>query len=142
MPGVFRVLLTLLWLPLASPAVAAPAAGPIFQPFDAASLTAPETRLVQTALAAAGDYRGALDGVWGGLSQGALDAYAERTFQDAALNVHAAALVLAFLDEVPRTAGTTGSIRSSGWRWRCRRRRSGRSSPRRAGAAGGRAPAR
>ena len=30
----------------------------------------------------------------------ALDAYAERTFQDAALNVHAAALVLAFLDEV------------------------------------------
>ena len=74
----------------------------IFQDFDAAPLNASEKRLLQTALAATDDYRGPLDGDWGAASQAAFAAYAAREFGGAALNAHAAALVLDFLDEVGR----------------------------------------
>ena len=69
---------------------------------DAAPLNASEKRLLQTALAATDDYRGPLDGDWGAASQAAFAAYAAREFGGAALNAHAAALVLGFLDEVGR----------------------------------------
>ncbi len=74
----------------------------IFQDFDAAPLNASEKRLLQTALAATDDYRGPLDGDWGAASQAAFAAYAAREFGGEALNAHAAALVLGFLDEVGR----------------------------------------
>ena len=48
----------------------------IFADFDAAALNDSERRLLQTALAVAGDYRGPLDGAWGAASQAALRAYA------------------------------------------------------------------
>ena len=56
----------------------------IFQAFDAAPLNASEKRLLQTALAAQGDYRGPLDGDWGAASRAALAAYAAREFGAAA----------------------------------------------------------
>ena len=59
-----------------------------------------ERRLLQAALALQGDYRGPLDGAWGPASQAAIAAYATREFEAPALNAHAAALVLAFVEEV------------------------------------------
>jgi serine protease Do len=100
MPRVLFVFLVL-WCVLL-PAGGPRAAEPIFAAFDANPLDPTETRLLQTALAATGDYRGTVDGVWGRSSQGALDSYAAREFGAAALNVHAAALVIGFLDEVER----------------------------------------
>ena len=70
--------------------------------------TPPNAILLQTALAATGDYRGLVDGRWGPVSQGAIEAYAAREFGDEALNVHAASLVLGFLDEVEREAWELG----------------------------------
>jgi S1-C subfamily serine protease len=81
-------------------AAAAPAEELIFRPFDAAPLDESERRLLQTALAASGDFAGPLDGAWGGPSAAALDAYAAREYASPALNMHAAALVLGFLAEV------------------------------------------
>jgi serine protease Do len=80
--------------------VAAHSEGLILEPFDARALNASEKRLLQTALAVRGDYPGPLDGAWGTLSQAALEAYARREFDGEALNAHAAALVLGFLEEV------------------------------------------
>ena len=77
-------------------------ADPILDRFDAGSLNPSERRLLQTALAASGDYRGPLDGVWGERSQSALQTYASREYDATALNAHAGALVLNFLDEVGR----------------------------------------
>ncbi len=76
------------------------AEGTLFDTFDAGPLDPSEKRLLQTALAATTDYRGSLDGTWGQLSQAALDSYAAREFGGSALNAHAAALVMGFLDEV------------------------------------------
>ncbi len=96
-----RILLVcLVFFAIAPPHLQAHAEEPIFEAFDAATLDASEKRLLQTALAVAGDYRGTLDGAWGPRSQAAIEAYAEREFGSAALNAHAAALVLAFIDEV------------------------------------------
>src|SRR5688572_1333700 len=81
---------------------AARAADGIFDPFDPAPLNESERRLLQTALAAAGDYPGPLDGRWGPGSQAALEAWAAREFGGEAENAAAAALVLVFLDEVTR----------------------------------------
>ena len=81
-------------------AVAAQAGGGMLDPFDAGPLTASERRLLQTALAAAGDYDGPLDGDWGAGSQAALEAWSSREFGGSAANADAAALVLGFLDEV------------------------------------------
>ncbi len=99
MPRVLVVLLVVLLAALRPPHPAQ-AAELIFEAFDPAPLNPSEKRLLQTALAATGDYQGTLDGVWGQMSQQALDTYATREFGDAALNAHAAALVLGFLDEV------------------------------------------
>src|SRR5919106_2207902 len=99
MSRVFLVFLAVLWHALAHPGGGARAEELVFEAFAPRPLTASEKRLLQTALAATGDYRGQLDGAWGSVSQGAIEAYAAREFADAALNIHAAALVLAFLEE-------------------------------------------
>lgn len=99
------VCLVLLLLSAAPPASAA---NLIEEPFDPAPLSVPETRLLQLALAATGDYSGPTDGVWGDASAAALDLYAAREFGTAALNAHAAALVLGFVEEVE----------ASGWDYR------------------------
>ena len=80
----------------------------IFADFDAAALNDSEKRLLQTALAVAGDYRGPLDGAWGAASQAALSAYAGREFGAPAQNAHAAALVIGLVEEVT----------ASGWDFR------------------------
>jgi serine protease Do len=90
-----RVLLVCLSL-LVAPAPLAAAGAALFDRFDPAPLSPPERRLLQTALAAAGAYSGALDGGWTGASGAALDAYAG----EPALNLHAAALVLDFAETV------------------------------------------
>jgi S1-C subfamily serine protease len=101
-----RVLLVFLVLCLG--ALPCRAEEPVFRPFDPRALQPAETRLLQAALAAAGDYRGALDGAWGAGSQAALDAYAAREFGAAPLNLHAAAAVLGFLAAVQRDGWELG----------------------------------
>ena len=108
MARIFLVCLVLFAAALPLPARADRVDEAIFQDFDAAPLNRSEKRLLQTALAVSGDYRGPLDGDWGGASQAALAAYAAREFDAAALNAHAAALVLGFIDEVS----------ASGWDFR------------------------
>lgn len=81
---------------------AAQEADDLFAPFDAAALTAEETGLLQGALVASGDYRGALDGAWSAQTRSALADYAERDFDDDARNVHAAALYIAFAEALVR----------------------------------------
>jgi hypothetical protein len=98
MPRVFLVFFFALAATFAAPPARPDEA--IFEPFDAVPLAPSEKRLIQTALAATADYRGTLDGAWGRLSQSALEAYTAREFGGSALNAHAAALVLGFLDEV------------------------------------------
>ena len=99
MPRVIGVCLAALCAVLVAVAAARAADG-IFDPFDPAPLNDSERRLLQTALAAAGDYPGPLDGRWGPGSQAALEAWAAREFGGEAENAAAAALVLVFLDEV------------------------------------------
>ncbi len=70
--------------------------------FALAPLDRSERRLLQTALAALGDYRGMLDGIWGPESRTALERYVRRMFDDEVRNLHAAALVLTLADEVER----------------------------------------
>jgi len=101
MPRVIGVCLAALCAVLVAVAAARAADG-IFDPFDPAPLNDSERRLLQTALAAAGDYPGPLDGRWGPGSQAALEAWAAREFGGEAENAAAAALVLVFLDEVTR----------------------------------------
>ncbi len=95
-----RVFLVCLVLLVAAVQLPARAGERIFGTFDAAAFSASEKRLLQTALAAAGDYPGPLDGEWGMASQRAIEAYAEREFGAPALDAHAAALVLGFTEEV------------------------------------------
>lgn len=66
--------------------------------FDASSFSQDERRLIQTALAAAGDYGGPLDGLWGAESQAAMTAWSGRTFSARPANAHVAVLALDFLD--------------------------------------------
>lgn len=87
-------------------AIAAPrpaAADTIFDGFDARPLASSEKRLLQTALAASGDYHGALDGYWGAESQLALVAYSLRAYGDGPRNAHVGALALGFLDSVAQS---------------------------------------
>ncbi|MFO1143395.1 MAG: serine protease [Amaricoccus sp.] len=86
---------------LSGPSAAAAADG-LFRQFDAAAFTTSERRLLQAAMAEAGDYRGPLDGAWTDRSQSAIEGYALREYGVAALNAHAGALVLGFLDAVGR----------------------------------------
>lgn len=80
----------------------------LFENFDATPLTATEKRVLQTALAAGGFYEGLLDGVWGGGSQAALEAYVSEEYGGAgALAVHAATLILDLHD----------AIAARGWRF-------------------------
>jgi S1-C subfamily serine protease len=68
--------------------------------FEPSMLDSSERRLLQVALASAGDYRGPLDGAWSTDSRQAFEAYAEREFSGPARNVHAAALVIELLAEI------------------------------------------
>jgi S1-C subfamily serine protease len=90
-------LLALFASPLPQPAGAGDL---LFEPLDAARLGVAEARLLQTALAAAGDYPDPPDGSWGPLSQQALEAYATREFEDGARNLYAAALVIGLMDVI------------------------------------------
>ena len=102
------VLLLAALQPTARAVEAGEAGEAIFADFDAAALNDSERRLLQTALAVAGDYRGPLDGAWGAASQAALRAYAGREFGAPAQNAHAAALVIGLVEEVT----------ASGWDFR------------------------
>lgn len=84
--------------PLGRAATAGPETALLFQPFDAGALDPAETRLLQAALAASGDYEGRLDGRWGEAGAGALAAWSAREFGGPALNAYAAAAVTGFLD--------------------------------------------
>jgi hypothetical protein len=103
-----RILLVCLVLLAAALPLPARADDAIFRDFDPAAFGASERRLLQTALAATGDYSGPLDGDWGPASAAALAAYAAREFGAPPLDAHAAALVLGFMDEVE----------ASGWDFR------------------------
>lgn len=87
---------------LAQSRPAAAEAEALFATFDARELDPAETRLLQTALAATGDYRGGLDGLWDAASQRAIEAYAAREYTDMPLGAHAAVLVLEFAEVVAR----------------------------------------
>jgi serine protease Do len=76
--------------------------GVLHAAFTYTPLDRSERRLLQTALAALGDYRGTLDGIWGPESRGAMERYVRRMFDDEVRNLHAAALVLTLADEVER----------------------------------------
>jgi serine protease Do len=76
--------------------------GVLHAAFTYTPLERSERRLLQTALAALGDYRGTLDGIWGPESRGAMERYVRRMFDDEVRNLHAAALVLTLADEVER----------------------------------------
>lgn len=69
----------------------------LFEEFEGAGMTPGETRLVQTALAAAGEYRAPIDGLWGPASQRALESFGWRHFDDAPINAYAAILLTDFL---------------------------------------------
>jgi S1-C subfamily serine protease len=99
MVRVLLVFLSLLVAPSPRPADAAPA-DLLLEAFDPAPLTVAERRLVQAALAGAGDYAGALDGDWTAAAGGALAAYAGREFGEAPLNLHAATLLFGFAEQV------------------------------------------
>ncbi len=86
----------------AVPPLAADPFETVFEEFDAAPMAPEEIRLLQTALASTGHYRGPLDGVWGAMSQRALEAYSWREFDDLPVNGYAALLVAEFLEEVAR----------------------------------------
>ncbi|MFO1210171.1 MAG: serine protease [Amaricoccus sp.] len=98
----WRIVLVCVSLLAGLPPKTSAAAESLFRPFDAAAFTASERRLLQTALAEAGDYRGPLDGTWTDRSQSAMQGYAFREYDAAALDAHAGALVLGFLDAVGR----------------------------------------
>ena len=72
----------------------------LLAPFDPRQLDAAETRLLQAALAASGDYAGGLDGRWSPAGDAALRAWSAREFGDGPLNAHAAAAVTGFLEAV------------------------------------------
>ena len=72
----------------------------LFAAFDAGTLSGAEKRLLQTALAATGDYDGPLDGAWGRVSQRGIEAYAAREFATAPLRLHAGALAIALAEEI------------------------------------------
>lgn len=69
-------------------------------PFDARLFDTAETRVIQAALAASGDFAGVLDGRWTAGGQTALQIWSTREFGGTPLNAHVAAAVDGFLDAV------------------------------------------
>lgn len=113
MPGVSRGLwaaLTAVAVSLTVAAAPARADGVLYAPFDAAALRPAEIRLLQTALAAGGDYDGPLDGAWGRPGASALAAYAQREFDDSPRNLHAGSLVVDFLAEIDARGWTVRAL--------------------------------
>ncbi len=97
---VFLVLVfAALWGP---PRVVAAEAAGLFASFDAQAFDTRERRLLQTALAASGDYRGSLDGIWTEASRAAMTSYTARLGTDGPRGVHVALLVLALAEKVTR----------------------------------------
>lgn len=82
--------------------VAAADAGGLRDAFDPAAFSEVERRLVQTGLAASGDFAGPIDGGWDAASQRGLAAYARREFGTAPLNLQAAALMIGLVDAIAR----------------------------------------
>lgn len=76
--------------------------------FEAAAFDAAERRLLQTALAASGDYRGGLHGTWDPASQAAAQAYAAREFSDIPREIHAAALLQALAETIEQGGWSLG----------------------------------
>lgn len=70
----------------------------LLAPFDPGEFAASEARVLQAALAASGDYSGALDGRWNAGGAAALATWSAREFGGPPLNAHAAAAVAGFLD--------------------------------------------
>lgn len=95
-----RLLATVFSLVLVLAAGPGSAAEPRTAGFAAGDFSQDELRLIQTALAEAGDYAGPLDGVWGAGSEAAMDAWSRRTFAEPPSGAHAATLALGFLDSV------------------------------------------
>ena len=87
----------LFWQPVGG--ATAPSAS-LFEPFRPAVLDPSEIRLLQSALAAAGVYQGAVDGLWTAEAADGLARIAGRETPGGALDFDAAALVASFLDEV------------------------------------------
>lgn len=79
---------------------AAAGGGAVFAPFEPGRFDTAETRVIQAALAASGDFKGTLDGRWTNESASALHAWSAREFGGAPINAHAAAAVAGFLDAV------------------------------------------
>lgn len=72
--------------------------------FDARRLNKHEKREIQRALVYTGDYRGLLDGEWGGISQRALEAYSVREFGDLIVpNVVVAVLLGSSFEDIERS---------------------------------------
>ena len=69
-------------------------------PFDPERFTPQEIRLVETALAAGGDFSGTADADWDRTSDAAMAAYSAREFGESPRDLHAAALVIALLADV------------------------------------------
>lgn len=68
--------------------------------FDARVLTYDEKRFLQAALALEGYYLGLLDGAWGRGSQAALERYTRDKFNSEPVNLHAAGLLFAVINEI------------------------------------------
>jgi serine protease Do len=83
-------------------AIALPAAAGelIHRRFDPAALAEPERRLLQVALAAAGDFAGPLDGRWDAASSAAIEAWSAREMPGPPANLHAATLVIELMAEI------------------------------------------
>ncbi len=69
-------------------------------PFDPARLAPQELRLLETALAAGGDFAGLPDTAWDETSDAALTAYSAREFGESPRDLHAAALAIELLADI------------------------------------------
>lgn len=80
---------------------------PLFEPFEARNLTAPEQWALQFALTLKGHYQGLMDGQWGRMSQSALIKFSRAEYQQEPLNIHTVDLAGQMQNE----------IRQNGWRY-------------------------
>src|SRR6056297_1190101 len=93
------------WARADSPTVTATSSG-LWGEFDARPLTRSEKAFLQASLALQGEYKGLLDGVWGDVSQRALERYTLRSFDREPSNADAAYLSMLLFE----------AIEEAGWR--------------------------
>lgn len=84
------------------PAAVAANEAMLFAPFDADAFEPGERRVLQSALASRGVYRGVIAGDWDSASQQAMAHYTAREYADVPLDLHAAFLVLDLADRATR----------------------------------------